>query len=79
MERNGKMDKVKGAIFRSKVKWIEEGEKNTKYFINLEKQNYNIKYIKTLIDNNGTSITDATAIMNEQKDYYKNLQSSKKC
>ena len=27
----------KGAIFRSKVRWIEEGEKPTKYFFNLEK------------------------------------------
>ena len=27
----------KEAIFRSKVKWIEQGEKPTKYFFNLEK------------------------------------------
>ena len=29
--------KSKEAIFRSKVKWIEQGEKPTKYFFNLEK------------------------------------------
>ena len=29
--------KGKEAIFRSKVKWIEQGEKPTKYFFNLEK------------------------------------------
>ena len=29
----------KEAIFRSKTKWIEEGEKSTKYFFNLEKRN----------------------------------------
>ena len=28
---------TKGAIVRSRVKWIEEGERNTKYFFNLEK------------------------------------------
>ena len=35
--------KGKEAIFRSKVKWVEEGEKPTKYFFNLEKRNYEKK------------------------------------
>ena len=33
--------KTKGIILRSKAKWVEEGEKNTKYFLNLEKRNQN--------------------------------------
>ena len=32
--------KGKEASFRSKVKWIEQGEKPTKYFFNVEKKNY---------------------------------------
>ena len=32
--------KTKGAILRSKVRWHESGERNTRYFFNLEKQNY---------------------------------------
>jgi len=28
------------AMFRSKMKWIEQGEKPTKYFFNLEKSHY---------------------------------------
>ena len=31
------LEKAKGAIFRSKIKWYEEGEKSTKYFFSLEK------------------------------------------
>ena len=32
--------KGKEAIFRSKVKWVEQGEKPTKYCFNLEKKHY---------------------------------------
>ena len=32
--------KTKGAIIRSKVMWYEDGERNTCYFYNLEKRNY---------------------------------------
>jgi hypothetical protein len=31
-------EKAGGAFVRSKRKWMEEGEKNTKYFFNLEKR-----------------------------------------
>ena len=40
--------KIKGAQIRSKAKWIESGEKNTKYFLNLEKQNQTSNVIKEL-------------------------------
>ena len=32
--------KTKGAILRSKVRWHEQGERNTKYFYGLEKRNF---------------------------------------
>lgn len=35
--------KGKETMFRSKLKWIEPGEKPTKYFFNLEKSNYEKK------------------------------------
>jgi len=40
--------KGKEAMFRSKVKWIENGEKPTKYFYNLEKRSYEKKVITQL-------------------------------
>ena len=40
--------KAKGAIIRSKVKWLEEGEKSTQYFFSLEKYNYSKKNIRKL-------------------------------
>ena len=35
--------KAQGAILRSKADWLEYGSKPTKYFLNLEKVNYNKK------------------------------------
>ena len=32
--------KGRAAMFRSKCRWIEQGERPTKYFFNLEKRNY---------------------------------------
>ena len=34
--------KTEGIMLRSKTKWLEYGEKNSKYFFNFEKRNYNI-------------------------------------
>ena len=40
-------NRASGSIVRSRCKWVEENERNTKFFLNLEKQNYNTKHIKT--------------------------------
>ena len=60
--------KPDGIILRSKTKWSEEGEKNTKYFLNLEKRNYNKKTIKKLIGANGDEITDPKKISKNNVD-----------
>lgn len=40
--------KIKGVIVRSWVRWYEYGERNSKYFVNLEKCVYERKYIVKL-------------------------------
>ena len=70
-------EKAEGAILRSKVQFTEMGEKNTKYFLNLEKRNYNSKYIKKLICSNNSELTNPEDILEEEKRYYYNLYSSK--
>lgn len=40
--------KVEGLIIWVRVWWYEYGEKNSKYFLNLEKCNYIKKYIRKL-------------------------------
>ena len=40
--------KVEGIIIRSRARWYQHGEKNSKYFFNLEKRNHIRKYIRKL-------------------------------
>ena len=69
--------KAEGTYFRSKVKWAEKGEKNTKYFLNLEKQHFNQKYIKKLIIQDSIEVTDPHQILEEQQKHFENLYHSK--
>ena len=67
-------EKLRGNMVRSRAQWIEEGEKCSKYFMNLENRNYKTKCITTLgTDEN--KITDQTLILDECKNFYKNLYS----
>ena len=69
--------KMEGVKIRARAKWIEEGEKNSNFFCNLESQNFVSKSMTKLITNNGNHITDQTGIIEEVKLFYKNLYSKK--
>ena len=66
-----------GALIRSRVQWFEEGEKPTKYFLNLEKRNHNLKLISRLQLDNGEITTDNDRILNAQEYFYSQLYTSK--
>ena len=66
-------EKAKGQIFRSKVRWYEEGEKNSKYFFSLEKAKYNAKTCYKLLSEAGQEITNQEEILETQKNYYQEL------
>ena len=68
--------KGKGAIFRSKVRWVELGEKPTKYFFNMEKKNYDKKVISELKRSDGKIIVNDQDIMTDIQTFYENLYSS---
>lgn len=69
-------DRARGACVRSKARWHEFGERSSKYFLNLERRNYENKCITSLIQENGSSITDPKEILKEQKRFYQSLYSS---
>ena len=64
---------MKGLIIRSKAKWTEEGEKCSKYFMNLEKRNFSKKSITDLIDTDGNVVKNQEELINLQVQYYKDL------
>ena len=59
-------------MVRSRCKWIEEGEKNTKYFLNNEKKNATTKCINSLIVNDKI-INNPKEILNAELNFYSEL------
>ena len=66
-------EKTHGIMTRAKVRWLKDGEKNTKYFIGLEKRNFLNKSVTRLINDQNETITDFKSILEEQKTFYYNL------
>ena len=87
---NSKIDKIKeeiqkestrtirGMILRSKARYYELGEKNTKYFMKLEKTNGRNKVMHSLINDEGIEINKSKDILLEQSKFYQKLYSSNK-
>ena len=66
--------KVEGIIIRSRARWHEHGEKNSKYFLNLEKRNNVKKHIRKLFVSGAIS-TDPFEILNAERRFYEKLYS----
>ena len=68
--------KTQGCILRIKCRWYELGERNNKYFLNLQTRNYKKKHITLLKDNEHNSITNPNEILKQEKCYYEMLYST---
>ena len=64
-----------GTMIRSRAELVDGDEKCSKYFLNLEKRNYNTKYIKTLINDSNQQLSRPDDILLEEEMYYKKLYS----
>lgn len=67
------MEKARGAQVRARAKWIQEGEKNTKYFLGLEKQRANSNLMTHVKNDNGVIINSQMDVLNEQVKFYSTL------
>ena len=59
--------KTRGAIVRARVKWTEEGDKNTKYFLSLEQKRAASNTIKQIQSDQGEIFRDPNDILTETK------------
>ena len=66
--------KTEGAIIRSRARWTEFGEKNTKYFLNLEKRQQQRNVIKELQTTKNT-LKNSKLILKKLTSFYKQLYS----
>ena len=69
--------RMRGMLIRSRARWIEDGEKASKYFCNLENRNFVSKRMTSVINDKGDEITEGEQIRAEVFDFYKLLYSSK--
>ena len=68
--------KTKGAILRSKARWHEHGERNTRYFFNLEKRNHCRKTVTKLKLGENKYTKNQFEILQEEKRFYESLYKS---
>jgi hypothetical protein len=65
--------RIDGNAIRSRVRWINDGEKNSKYFCNLENRNYLDKALHCVQKESGEIITAQEKILAETKLFYEQL------
>ena len=70
--------KSAGAHIRSKAIHVEENERSTTYFLNVEKRNYKMKQIKKLNISETETVCEPDKILNEELKFYKQLYSNNK-
>ena len=68
--------KTQGAIVRSRTRWYEYGEKNSKYFYSLEKTNYRRKHVASIKTHEDKKITDPKKILQAEENFFKQIYTS---
>ena len=63
-------------MLRSQARWVENGEKNTRYFPNLEKRHADKKRVSELKLDSGPEVSDVDSILKEEANFYKSLYTS---
>ncbi|KAK3104781.1 hypothetical protein FSP39_009989 [Pinctada imbricata] len=69
--------KIEGSIIRSRAKWLNEGEKPSNYFLNLESRNFVNKIIPRIEKSDGSVIENQEDILSETRNYFSNLYSQR--
>ena len=70
---------TQGAIIRSRATWHEMGERNNKYFLNLENSNKKKTSERKIFTSKGTFTHNPKKIMNELESYHWDLYAKNSC
>ena len=71
-----KVAAAKRAMLFSQAKWLEEGEKPTKYFLNLERRRARERIIYMIENSRGEILNNDRAILRSCKEYFEALHQS---
>ena len=69
--------RLHGMLIRSRARWIEQGEKPSKYFCSLENRNFVSKRMTSIYTSTGDETCEPREISKEVFNFYKTLYSSK--
>ena len=69
--------RTKGTILRAKCRWHNEGERNTKYFLNLEKRHFKNCVISELKIGENEFVTSDKEILHQCENFYRDLYKSR--
>ena len=64
---------IQGVMLRTRIRWVEQGEKNTKYFFALEKSKSKSKSMRTICTQNGEVTHDPREVLKYQEEFYQQL------
>ena len=73
---NLRKEYLQGHMIRSRARWIEEGEKPSKYFCNLESRNFLNKTIKKIYIEGIGMVYEQAEILDNIRSYYDKLYAS---
>ena len=71
-------NRVNSAVFRSRSNYVMNGEKNSKFFFNLERKNYFCKNMRSVKNSKNELITEQNKILEEQRKFYQTLFTTNK-
>lgn len=64
---------LEGAKFRSRVLWLEQGEKPSRYFFKLEKERNEKNHVNSILDANEVEVSDFNEVEQAHVEFYANL------
>jgi len=69
------INEAQGRYIRSRAKWLEQGEKSSTYFLNLENKHQKSNLIAELTNSNGGKVSSTQELLDETYNFYTKLYS----